>query len=225
MSDHIGMAPNRIRFGASGSGGRRARRQARWHLLRKPPAERLCPQNKHLPADPSASPAQAQRTQGGLPHARTRHPRHPELAVLSVRLGLSGWQSSFGRCFSPPLPGRCGNGRTGPAWRDWLPGPQRRRTVRCPVALRWPRPRPCTTPPRCTLSPRLLPRQPTPGSSPTASSPSRPSCSPALPSTSSDPKPSRPVTEGTRPDSHDQQGETPASQLAQARVVSQAHDR
>ena len=34
MSDHIGMAPNRIRFGASGSGGRRASCQARWHLLR-----------------------------------------------------------------------------------------------------------------------------------------------------------------------------------------------
>jgi len=40
--------------------------------------------------------------------------------------------------------------------------------------------------------------------------PPRP-CSPAPPSTSSDPKPSRPVTEGTRPDSHDQQAETPAS--------------
>jgi hypothetical protein len=114
MSDHIGMAPNRIRFGASGSGGRRARRQARWHLLRKPPAERLCAQDKHLQADPSASPAQAQRTQGGLPHARTRHPRHPELAVLSVRLGLSGWQSSFGRCFSPPLPGGAGTVVPGP---------------------------------------------------------------------------------------------------------------
>jgi len=100
------MAPNRIRFGASGSGGRRARCQARWHLLRKPPAARLAVTANTCRQIRPASPARAQRTQGGLPHARTRHPRHPELAALSVRLGLSGWQSSFGRCFSPPLPGK-----------------------------------------------------------------------------------------------------------------------
>ena len=201
MSDHIGIAPNRIRFGASGSGGRR-QVPGEVASLAEAAGGAACGHDKHLQADP---PRRLQPKPSAPKTVYRTRTRHTELAALSVR---SDYQAGSRRSAGASVRRFPGGARTvipgphgGAGWArsedelfgvQWPSGGLARGLARhhraahcrpdfCPVNRR-------RVPRRRHLRPRGRRARP-------------------LPSTSSGPKPSRPVTEGTRPDSHDQQGE------------------